>query len=55
MKYHVSIIETLVRNVEVDAINKKEAENIVADKYRAGEYILDAGDYVNTEFEVNEI
>ena len=55
MKYNVSIIETLVRNVEVEALNKEEAENIVANKYWAGEYVLDAGDYADTEIEVNEI
>lgn len=55
MKYHVSIIEKLIRNVEVEAANKEEAKNIVMDRYYNDEYILGAEDYADHEFEVNEI
>ena len=53
-KFTVEITETLQRQVEVEAEDEFEAEDIVREMYRNEEIVLDAGDYIDTEFEVLE-
>lgn len=48
--YDVTITETLQMTVQVEAYSTDEAEWIVADNWRAGEYILDADHYAGVEF-----
>lgn len=40
--YEVTITETLEMTVEVEAKNRLEAEQIISDRWRNGDYILDA-------------
>ena len=42
--YKVRIVETLVMNVDVEAENAQEAEQIVSDRWRDSEYIRDLYD-----------
>jgi len=51
-KFTVEITETLQRQVEVEAEDEFEAEDIVREMYRNEEIVLDAEDYIDTEFEV---
>ena len=53
-KFTVEITETLQRQVEVEAEDEFEAEDIVREMYRNEEIVLDAEDYIDTEFEVLE-
>lgn len=50
-RYQISITETLKHTVEVTAKNQEEAEQIVADRWKHGEYILDAEDFTDVDFE----
>ena len=50
--YTVVITEVLKKEVYVHAENEREAEECVRQQYRKGEILLDADDYVDTEFEV---
>lgn len=49
-KFTVEITETLQRQVEVEAEDAFEAEAIVREMYRNEEVVLDAEDYIDTEF-----
>lgn len=49
-RYQISITETLKRTVEVTAKNQEGAEQIVADGWKHGEYILDAEDFTDVGF-----
>ena len=49
-KFTVEITETLQRQVEVEAEDAFEAEEIVREMYRNEEIVLDAEDYIDTEF-----
>ncbi len=51
-KFTVEITETLQRQVEVEAEDAFEAEDIVRGMYRNEEIVLDSDDYFDTEFEV---
>ncbi len=51
-KFTVEITETLQRQVEVTANSAEEAENIVREKYRNEEIVLDYQDFVDNEFKV---
>ena len=43
--YKVRIVETLVMNVDVEAESAGEAEQIVSDRWRDSEYLLDADNF----------
>lgn len=51
-KYRVEITETLSRTIETEAECKEAAVEKVRWKYKNCEIILDASDYVETEFSV---
>lgn len=55
MKYKVEITETLQMNVEVEADSLEEAEQLVNDKWYKGEYILGADNFIDVDFEAEEI
>jgi len=48
--FDVAITETLKRVVTVDAVSPDAAEQTAADNWRAGDYILDAENFVGVEF-----
>lgn len=50
MPYEVTITETLQKNVTVEADSQAEAEQIVSDRWKNGEYILDADSFSGVEF-----
>ena len=50
MKYKVQITETLTREVYVEADNLEDAQQIVEDKYRNQEIVLDADDFTFVDF-----
>ncbi len=43
-KYIVAIEETIVQEFELAADNADEALNVAKEKYRNGEFVLDAGE-----------
>ncbi|EGT0000309.1 protein DpnD [Clostridium perfringens] len=49
-KFKVKIIETLEREVLVNANNEKEAINIVQSLYENEDIILDSNDFKEVEF-----
>ena len=51
-KYRIEVIEVLRRIVETEAENEYDAVEIVRQKYRNCDIILDASDYVETEISV---
>ena len=50
-KYVVSIYETLVQNIEVEAEDYSDAIKKVKEKYNNEEIVLSADDYLDTEFD----
>lgn len=50
MPYEVTITETLQKNVTVEAGSQAEAEQIVSDRWKNGEYILDVDSFSGVEF-----
>lgn len=50
-EYKVTITETLKKDVYIEAENQAEAEQKAFDAWRNSEYILDAGDFVDVNFE----
>lgn len=54
--YKVRIVETLVMDVDVDveAESAGEAEQIVSDRWRDSEYLLDADNFAGVKFEACE-
>ena len=54
MWWNVTIRETLVRVVAVEAEDVYEAEGAVRSQYRAGEIVLEAEDFSGVELEVKE-
>lgn len=55
MKYFYTFVtETLTRPVVVKAENQEEAEQKVIDAYYHGEFVLDAADFVEVNFETRE-
>ena len=50
MEFDVKITETLAKVVTVTARDRHEAEQIVNDNWRAGDYILDAENFAGVEF-----
>lgn len=54
MRWNVTIRETLVRVVAVEAEDAYAAEDIVWNRYRTGEIVLEADDFSDVELEVKE-
>lgn len=55
MKYTIQVEETLQKLIEVDASSVEEAEADVRGRYRQGEIVLDAADFVGAEISVVEL
>ena len=53
-KYSIIVTEVLSRCVEIVADNDKEAIKTINTMYRNRDIVLDASDYVLTEFRVND-
>lgn len=53
-EYKVTITETLQMNVFVEAGSQWEAEQIVSDGWRNGEYVLDSDHFVDVDFEAED-
>ena len=53
-KYHIEVTEVLSRTVEIEAEDDDAAINSVKAMYRNCDIVLDASDYVLTEFSVND-
>lgn len=51
--YNVTITETLKMTVEVEAKDRWEAEQIAADNWRNGDYILDADSFNGVSFKAS--
>ncbi|MDM0718997.1 DpnD/PcfM family protein [Clostridium perfringens] len=49
-KFKVKIVETLEREVSVNANNEKEAMNIVQSLYENEDIVLDGNDFKEVEF-----
>lgn len=49
-KYNVTITETLLLSVPIEADSKEEAENIINDAWYNGEYILDDRNFIGVNF-----
>lgn len=54
MWWNVTIRETLVRVVAVEAEDAYASEDAVWSRYRAGEIVLEAEDFSDVELEVKE-
>lgn len=54
-KFAVTIHENLKRTVVVEADSPVEAEVLVADRWRNGDYVLDAEDFTDVDFETSEV
>lgn len=52
--FSVTITETLKMVIEVEAQNQQQAEQIVSDRWRNSEYILDADNFCEVEFTATE-
>lgn len=50
--YNVEITETLSRMIEVQAINKDHARDIVERQYQDSEIVLDSNDNVDVQFNI---
>lgn len=48
--YEVTITETLEMTVKIEAGNRLEAEQIISDRWRNGDYILDAETFQGVTF-----
>ena len=53
-KFNITITETLKMVVEVEAQNQQQAEQIVSDKWKNSEYILNADNFFGVEFTATE-
>lgn len=53
MKFIATITETLEKRVPIEAENEQEAHRKIHEMYKNCEIILDAGDYVGTNFDYN--
>ena len=50
--FHVAVTETLCRTISVQADNPNEAFLIVRNAWRNSEFVLDAGDFFDVDFNV---
>lgn len=48
--YEVNIRETLEMKVSIQAESREEAERIIEEKWKSGEYVLDADHFTDVEF-----
>lgn len=55
MKYIASIIETLRRDVPVEADSKEEARDIIEDGWYNGKYVLDSGNFVDVDMYIEKV
>lgn len=53
-EYKVTITETLKMTVSVEANSQDKAEQIVADRWADGEYVLDADNFVDVDYEAED-
>ena len=53
MNFIATITETLEKRVPIEAKDEQEAHRKIHEMYRNCEIVLDAGDYVNTDFNYN--
>lgn len=51
MKFIATITETLEKQVPIEAENEQEAHRKIYEMYRNCEIVLDASDYVDTNFD----
>lgn len=51
-KYDITITETLVRHVDIEADSREEALEKANEQYENSEIVLDADDYTSTLIEV---
>jgi len=49
--FKVTITETLKLTVEVEAMDKQQAEQVVSDNWRNSQYVLSADNFAGVEFE----
>lgn len=49
-KFNVTITEILKMTIEVEAEDQQQAEQIISDNWKSGEYILDSDNFVDVEF-----
>lgn len=49
-EYDIAIRETLEMTVTVEAASREEARRMVEDRWKNGEYILDADNFKDVEF-----
>lgn len=54
MKWNVEITETLQTCVDIEAESAEDAERQVRNMYRRGDIVLDASDYVDVAFDVQQ-
>lgn len=50
-KFKVTISETLMLSVEIEAVSQNEAVKIASDGWRDSKYTLDADDFVDVSFD----
>ena len=50
--FHVAVTETLSRTISVQADNPNDAFLIVRNAWRNSEFVLDAGDFFDVDFNV---
>ncbi len=53
--YKVTITEVLKKTVDVEAEDECEALQTVSDKWRNGDYILDADDFDGVDYDVEYV
>lgn len=54
-KFQVEIIETLTRTLMVEASDELEALSLAKQSYDNEEIVLNAEDYIETEFKINRL
>lgn len=48
--YEVTITETLQKTVIVEAVSREQAQEIIEQKWKDCDYVLDADDFVGVDF-----
>lgn len=52
-KYSITIEEMISKTFEVFAENDEQAESIAIEKYKSGEFVLDPGNLVAKQMQIN--
>lgn len=52
-KYSITIEEMISKTFEIFAENDEQAENIAIEKYNSGEFVLDPGNLVLKQMQIN--